>query len=644
MSSDLAELKSKPIKKAEEKPEREAWGNHCEFFLSSLGLAVGLGNIWRFPYICYSNGGGTFLIPYLVMLLLVGLPLFFMEMILGQYAGLSATKIYARLTPGLKGIGYGMVTIPTIINFYYAVIMAYGFYYLFMGITADGNLPWGRCNDPEINTPNCYSLLDAQQCSNSSVFWNQTCTQVAEFCRHFQLEFDENNFTHCFSKQDKTLPVAVENVTFRVSSSEEFWYKKVLDMSVIFTENGTSLNLEQTSWSNWGRCNWKIAGCLLLTWVLVCAFLIKGVQSYGKVVYFTTLFPYVVLTTLLIYVSFLPGFAKGIEFYLVPDWSKLGNIAVWNAAGGQIFYSLGVAVGSQLLLSSYNDFRANCHRDALLIGLANSLTSIFAGFVVFGVVGFIAHKKNMPIESVVDIGPGLAFIVYPEAVASMKVSPFFSFMFFLMLILLAISSVCAQWEETIAAIIDEFPKLRQKRTPLLIVSCFVAFLCGLPICFQGGFLLFKLMDDRSANAVLVMAFIELVLISWFYGTAKFYGHVEEMGMKLSRPAEYFWKICWVFITPCMIGFITVDMWVNHADDSFLNYVFPTSVVVLGWGIELVSLAIVVFFSIFVCIKRWINGQPLTYSALMKPKSNWGPRPDAISGTSHTNEAFDATNF
>jgi hypothetical protein len=46
--------------------ERAEWGNHCEYFLTSLGLAVGLGNLWRFPYVCYENGGGTFLIPYLL--------------------------------------------------------------------------------------------------------------------------------------------------------------------------------------------------------------------------------------------------------------------------------------------------------------------------------------------------------------------------------------------------------------------------------------------------------------------------------------------------------------------------------------------------------------------------------------------------
>ena len=86
-----------------------------------------------------------------------------------------------------------------------------------------------------------------------------------------------------------------------------------------------------------------------------------------------------VLTTLLIYVSTLDGFSKGIEYYIVPDWSKLGDLKVWQEGAGQIFYSLGVAVGSQLLLSSFNGFKTNCHRDALLIGLCNSTTSIYAG-------------------------------------------------------------------------------------------------------------------------------------------------------------------------------------------------------------------------------------------------------------------------
>ena len=240
-------------------PDRAVWGNHFEYFLSSLGLAVGLGNLWRFPYVCYQYGGGTFILCYLFMLLLVGLPIFFMEMVFGQYAGLSATKIYGRLAPGLRGMGMGVVTIPTIVNFYYTVIMAYAFYFLFMGFTANEKLPWGLC-DHDYNTPNCYSLVNAARCGNKTVFYNNTCTEIVDFCNTFGYDY-EDDYTHCYNEDEP--PVAIRDVTFRVAASEEFWYKQVLGMHVEFSENKTKIITEKTSWTTWGNVNWKIAGCLL---------------------------------------------------------------------------------------------------------------------------------------------------------------------------------------------------------------------------------------------------------------------------------------------------------------------------------------------------------------------------------------------
>ena len=79
--------------------QRESWGNQCEFFLSSLGLAVGLGNIWRFPYICYINGGGSFLVPYIMALLFVGIPAFYIELSLGQYSRVGANKVILPVAP-----------------------------------------------------------------------------------------------------------------------------------------------------------------------------------------------------------------------------------------------------------------------------------------------------------------------------------------------------------------------------------------------------------------------------------------------------------------------------------------------------------------------------------------------------------------
>ena len=66
-----------------QKSQRKPWDRHLEFILSSIGYAVGLGNVWRFPYIAFKNGGGSFLIPYLVMIIVAGLPALFMESVLG---------------------------------------------------------------------------------------------------------------------------------------------------------------------------------------------------------------------------------------------------------------------------------------------------------------------------------------------------------------------------------------------------------------------------------------------------------------------------------------------------------------------------------------------------------------------------------
>lgn len=123
---------------AEEK--RERWNTRTAFIMAAIGSAVGLGNIWRFPYIAYKNGGGAFLIPYFVALFTAGIPLLILEYALGQYMQGAAPKAMKKVKKSFEFIGWWALAIGSIISFYYCVIMAWSWKYL----VASFNMSWGR--------------------------------------------------------------------------------------------------------------------------------------------------------------------------------------------------------------------------------------------------------------------------------------------------------------------------------------------------------------------------------------------------------------------------------------------------------------------------------------------------------------------
>uniref|UniRef100_A0A8B9H8F8 Transporter n=1 Tax=Astyanax mexicanus TaxID=7994 RepID=A0A8B9H8F8_ASTMX len=380
-----------------------------------VGYAVGLGNVWRFPYLAFQNGGGAFLIPYLIMLGLAGIPIFLLEVSLGQFASQGPVSVWKAI-PALQGCGIAMLIISVLIAIYYNIIMCWTLYYLFASFTSLKDfLPWTFCNNVW-NTVECKDqhMLRLDSC----IIRDRNVSSV-------------KNTTFCLSANaagnlSRLLNITTENRTY-VSPSEEYFKYNVLHISK---------GIEYP-----GDIRWPLAACLFLAWLIVYASLAKGIKSSGKVVYFTATFPYVVLVILLIRGVTLPGAGSGILYFITPKWEKLNDAKVWKDAATQIFFSLSAAWGGLITLSSYNKFHNNCYRDTIIVTCTNSATSIFAGFVIFSVIGFMAHELKVPIESVADEGPGIAFVVYPEALTRLPVSPFWAIIFFLMLLTLGLS-VC----------------------------------------------------------------------------------------------------------------------------------------------------------------------------------------------------------
>lgn len=119
------------------------WDNRTAFVLASIGSAIGLGNVWRFPYICYKYGGGAFLIAYLIALFVAGLPLLILEFSLGQRLGGSAPAAFAKIGKHFAWVGWLALGVAFLIVTYYAVVMSWAANYLVYSV----KLSWG--SDPK---------------------------------------------------------------------------------------------------------------------------------------------------------------------------------------------------------------------------------------------------------------------------------------------------------------------------------------------------------------------------------------------------------------------------------------------------------------------------------------------------------------
>lgn len=570
-----------------ERSARGNWGNWVEFLLSTIGCLVGLGNVWRFPYVCYTNGGAAFLIPYLLAMAICGVPLFFLEMAICQFSNLGPGKVWV-VCPLFRGIGYGMVILTSVVSLYYTVIIAWALYYLAMSFFDP--LPWASCSN-SWNTESCVPVgLRPNQTQDQDLDGNLTWDFSVDSTYNYE-NMSSLNVTESELKAE--------------SSVVQFWSYHVLQ------DSGRSIG-------DLGEVRWQLMLCLFASWAVVFFCLFKDIKTSGKVVYVAAVLPYVVLTALLIRGSMLPGAVDGVIFYLVPKWHRLLDWQVWLAASSQVFYSAGIAWGGVSTLASFNRFHNNVYRDALILPVLDAVTSVFAGFVIFVYLGYMAHAQNTTVDKVVMQGTGLAFIAYPDALASMPLPQLWAVLFFLVLFTVGLDSQFVHVQTITSAIVDSSPHLlgHRKRWVTLAV-CILGFVLGLPFVTQGGQYVLKLCDWYvAAVSVMLMAVGEALVLAWVYGSDRLY---EDITLMIGYRPNPMWHVFWRVVSP---GFVLVT-WVLGMLGWKPIEGYPGWTVGVGWIIAIIPLLPIPLFALQqLCVSSGSLRE--RFLASVRPSPQWKP--------------------
>lgn len=354
--------------------KRETFGSRFAVIMAMAGSAIGLGNIWRFPYVVGENGGSAFIIIYLISTLLLSLPIFLSEAVIGRKTGKGTFGAMEQLAPGTRWKWLGLLTVvsPLIILSFYSVVGGWSVEYLLKSLT--GSVSTGDAAD------------------SSAAFGRFISSVRAPLLCH-----------------------------------------------TLFL----------------GFCA-----------VIVTAGVKKGIERFSTV---TMPVLFVLILLIMTYSLFLPGSGAGVTWMLKPDFSKLTASGVASAMG-QSFFSLSLGVGTILTYSSYVRKDESLMASALGTAAFDLLFALIAGFAVMPAV-FAAGIEPAA-------GPGLVFETLPYIFASMGsaapvLSAVVSLLFFLAILVAAVSSAISMLEVGVAYLVDEKGFTRGKAVAVLFAGCWI---------------------------------------------------------------------------------------------------------------------------------------------------------------------------
>lgn len=438
---------------------RDSFGSRFGALVAMAGSAVGLGNLWRFPYLVGENGGAAFIIIYILLSFLICLPIFISEFVIGRRSQKNAYAAFRDLSGGSawRWVGLFTIIVPLVVLSYYSVIGGWSVEYLLKSVT--------------------FAFESASQSAMSTMF--------SDF----------------------------------VSST-------------------------------WGPLLVH-TGFLLVTILIVVVGIKDGIEKFSKVMMPLLFF---MVLAIAIYSMTLPGAKAGLDYLFNPDFSKITGKAC-AAALGQAFFSLSLGFGTIMTYASYVDKKENILFQSTATAVSDLMFALIAGMAIMpAVFAFGLNPQS---------GPGLVFETLPFVFGQMPAGGFVAILFFLALLVAALTSSISMLEVAVAYLVEEKGFSRVWACVVLFVICWVVgAICSLSfgplsdVKIDGGNI-FDFFDNLSSNILMTLGSLLTVLfVGWRLKKTDVYDEFTNGGT-LSRNAKLFGVLWFLIRYICPLAIISI---------------------------------------------------------------------------------------
>ncbi|XP_033752338.1 sodium- and chloride-dependent GABA transporter 3-like [Pecten maximus] len=560
------------------KTNQGMWANKMEYIMSLAGYTTGSSDFWRFPYLIWRHGGGTFILAYVICAIVIAVPLYYLEIAVSQFSGRGMFDVW-DISPIMKGLGIGMF----IINFEYLMISPTFRLWImeYIGYSFMSPLPWKRCDNPW-NTPACVDNYITQSVMNTTL----NITEVSAY------------------------NVSPQVPTPQVLAEEEFFLHKILQLS------GSVYDLR--------TLRWDLCICLLVFSTACATCVVKSVESIGKAMYVLTFLPILLLIIIWIRTLVAPGSVAGMRYFLTPDITKLGEVELWVQAGFAAAFSLCTANGGNMEIGSRASFRTNVFSASVIPCVMDVVGSIFTSMVIYSVIGVMAHESGMELGQTLFAGNSAAFVAFSRAFSFFPLPNLWLVLFFVAF-LVATSDIVIFYYEILKRFLEQFvPGLKTRPKTAFVAMFVIGFLIGLPFCTQAGAYMYQIIGWYTASmGVFIMATLECVIFMWIYG-----GQMLDENIKLMNGTTmpHIIRFAAAFICPVIFMVFLVLGIVRYKPPVFGTYHYPSVVEGIGIVISLLPLIPLLYWIMLSLYRNRGNGfSKKGLIKLFQPSVLWGPR-------------------